>query len=112
MVVAETFFSLGVRDMERATAFYVGALGASVSFSSPGWSSLHIAGVRVGLFPDPEHEPSRVGLHFVVDDLAAAEASVKRVGGRVEVSAAEVAPGVLVSDVTDTEGNTFSLRRQ
>ncbi len=47
--VTETFFAVEVEDMQRAIAFYVSALGATVMFSSAGWSSLRIAGVRVGL---------------------------------------------------------------
>ena len=66
MTVTETFFSVGVGDMQRATAFYVQALGANVMFSSPGWSSLRIAGVRMALHLDPAHGGGRMGLHFAV----------------------------------------------
>ena len=109
MTVTETFFSILVNDMDRAVAFYVQALGATATSVSPTWSSLHIAGVRVGLFYH-EHAPCRVGLHFVVDDLDAAHARIERAGGSIVTASVEVAPGVVVSDVTDTEGNTFSLR--
>jgi predicted enzyme related to lactoylglutathione lyase len=112
MTVTETFFSLEVTDMRRATAFYVGALGAIVVFASPSWSSLRIAGVRLGLFLHPEHTAGRVGLHFVVSDLAASRADIERVGGRIGAPSGEVAPGVVITDVTDTEGNTFSLRQE
>jgi predicted enzyme related to lactoylglutathione lyase len=112
MVVTETFFSVGVRDMDRATAFYVDALGAIAVFASPGWSSLRIAGVRVGLALDPRHEGTRVGLHFAVGDLATAQADVERAGGRVVEHSIEVAPGVVVADVTDTEGNIFALTQR
>ena len=109
MTVTETFFGVGVVDMRRATAFYVDALGATVAFASPNWSSLRIAGVRLGLNLDPEHAPSRIGLHFVVSDLAAARDDVERAGGRIVAATIEVAPGVVVADVTDTEANTFTL---
>ena len=112
MDVTELFFSVAVRDMQRATAFYVGALGATVTFASPGWSSLRIAGVRLGLGLDPRHTPSRVGLHAVTHDLAAACADVERAGGRVVSPSNEVVPGVFAADVTDTEGNTFSLSKR
>jgi predicted enzyme related to lactoylglutathione lyase len=59
VVVTETFFSVDVADMPRATAFYVGALGAVVVFASPG-----------------------------------------------------LAPGVVLADVTDTEGNGFALTQR
>ncbi len=65
MRVVETFFSVSVDDMARATRFYVEALGAAV----------------------------------------------ERAGGRVVAAEVEVAPGVVVADVVDTEANTFTLTR-
>jgi predicted enzyme related to lactoylglutathione lyase len=107
--VLETFVSVEVMDMDRATAFYVAALGAQVIFASPGWSSLKIAGVRVGLALSPGHAPSRTGLHFAVGDLGGARAAVARAGGRNDGSPTEVAPGVILSRAVDSEGNTFTL---
>lgn len=109
MVITETFFSVAVRDMPRATEFYVDALGATVATALPFWTSLHVAGVRVGLALVPEHHPQRVGLHFVVSDLEDACARVERAGGSIVAPRIEVAPGVFAAQVTDTEGNTFSF---
>jgi predicted enzyme related to lactoylglutathione lyase len=106
--VTETFFSVDVKDMQRATALYVHALGATVVFSSVGWSSLRIAGVRVGLTLSPEHVASRVGLHFAVSDLTIARAEVERAGGFAS-SPVEVAPGVVIVRCDDSEGNSFTL---
>ena len=112
MTVRETFFAIEVKDMPRATAFYVAALGASVLFTSPGWTSLRIAGVRVGLAWNPDHAPCRVGLHFAVDDLRDACAQIEAAGGQLVAASVEVAPGVIVADVADTEDNTFSLTQR
>lgn len=109
-IVSETFFSLSVRDMDRAVMFYSNAFGATRKWSSQRWSSLELAGVRIGLFCDVEHVGSRVGLHFAVSDLAAARAAVNREGGKAVAPAATVAPGVEVAEVADTEGNIFSLQ--
>ncbi|MSP63858.1 MAG: hypothetical protein EXR72_26635 [Myxococcales bacterium] len=79
-------------------------------FASASWSSLRIAGVRLGLFLHPEHVAGKVGLHFVVSDLAAAGADVERAGGRIVGSSIEVAPGVVIAEVMDAEGNSFTLR--
>jgi predicted enzyme related to lactoylglutathione lyase len=111
-VPSEMFFSIEVNDMQRATRFYVDAFGAAVVFASPGWSSLHIAGVRLGLALDPGHTGNRVGLHLVVGDLASARADVEQAGGSIVAPAVEVAPGVLVADVADSEGNRFSLSQR
>jgi predicted enzyme related to lactoylglutathione lyase len=107
--VVETFFSIAVRDMERATNFYVTAFGATVAFALPFWSSLHVASVRLGLALVPEHAGGTTGLHFGVVDLADARAWIERAGGRIVRASVEVAPGVVVSDVEDTEGNGFAL---
>jgi len=109
VTVTETFFSVDVEDMQRAIAFYVNAFGAAVPFSSAGWTSLRIAGVRLGLALAAEPSAGAVGLHFAVRDLAAARSAVERAGGAVASSPYEVAPGVMVVGVTDTEGNTFTL---
>ncbi len=109
MKITEAFFSVQVGDMKRAVAFYTGALGATASFESEVWSSLHIAGVRIGLFLNP-HEPRRIGLHFLVEDLDAAKAEVEQAGGQV-LETVEAAPGVVLCEVLDTEGNAFTLRQ-
>jgi|HubBroStandDraft_2_1064218.scaffolds.fasta_scaffold594062_1 predicted enzyme related to lactoylglutathione lyase len=109
MTVTETFFSVEVEDMPRATAFYVGAFGALVAYSTPRWSSLRIAGVRLGLAFSPGHAHGRVGLHFAVRDIPATCAEVERAGGRVVEPKIEVAPGVVQAWVVDTEGNSFAL---
>jgi predicted enzyme related to lactoylglutathione lyase len=110
MAVTEMFFALPVADMRRATDFYSQAFGASVRFATPGWSSLVIAGVRLGLFPSPGHAGA-FGLHFVVTDLAGARADVERAGGRVGAPPQAVAPGVVIAEVTDSEGNQVVLRQ-
>jgi predicted enzyme related to lactoylglutathione lyase len=110
--VVETFFSVEVRDMSRATAFYVTALGATVVFALPFWTSLRIAGVRIGLALSPEATGSRSGLHFAVTDLDAARAHIERAGGRLLGAPTEVAAGVVIADVMDTEGNTLTLTRR
>src|SRR5687768_11533118 len=106
MRVQETFFSVYVRDMQRAATFYKKALGATVDFISPTWSSLVIAGVRVSLVLR-EHEPSPIGIHFIVDDVALACAAVMRAGGEI-APAVEASHGVVMAEVSDTEGNTFT----
>ena len=110
MIVSETFVVLCVADMARATAFYTRALGATVAFAIPTFTTLRIAGVRVGLALDAAAAGHASGLHFVADDLAAAAAEIERAGGRVTVAPREVAPGVILLDATDSEGNAFAIR--
>jgi predicted enzyme related to lactoylglutathione lyase/2-polyprenyl-3-methyl-5-hydroxy-6-metoxy-1,4-benzoquinol methylase len=110
MAVTEVFFVVEVRDMERARRFYQEALGATVAFATPRWSSLLISGVRLGLALNPDRAPGRIGIHFAVDDLATASSAVERAGGHVIEPAMEAAPGVILAHVSDTEGNAFVLQ--
>ena len=105
-MVTETFFAVLVTDMQRAIAFYSTALGAQVKFSTPGWTSLMIAGVRLGLAPGT---PGPTGLHFAVADLKQASAAIERAGGRCDAPV-ELQPGIVIANATDTEGNGFTLR--
>jgi predicted enzyme related to lactoylglutathione lyase len=108
VTVVETFFAQPVADMARATAFYQRAFGATVSFSSPVWASLHVAGVRIGLYPDAAGRS--VGLHFIVENLAATRAGIEHAGGRMGATV-EPAPGVSLTMASDSEGNTITLRQ-
>ena len=92
----------------QETTFYAEALGATVVFASPGWTSLRIAGVRVALALDASHTGTPMGLHFAVSDLAAVRAAIARAGGATG-DVVEVAPGVILVDATDTEGNSFTI---
>jgi predicted enzyme related to lactoylglutathione lyase len=95
--------------MERARQFYVRAFEASVQYASPVWSSLLIAGVRLGLEATPSDTARNTGLHFVVEDLGLACDAVANAGGAVVADATEVQPGVVIADAADTEGNLFTL---
>jgi len=106
--VTETFFTIGVQDMDRATAFYVAAFNASVSFASAMWTSLVIAGVRIALVLDARRA-IRSGLHFSVRELSAACADVERAHGVVVTARIEVTVGVVIAEVRDTEGNALTL---
>src|SRR6188768_143600 len=103
MIVTETFFSIAVTDMARATAFYTRAFGAKVSFATPGWTSLYVAGVRLGLAPGT---PGPCGLHFAIDEVSPV---IAEAGGQIGETI-QAAPGVVLTMVTDSEGNTLTLR--
>lgn len=91
--VTETFFAVTVRDMARATAFYRAAVGATVVFASAEWTSLVVAGVRVALSLDVAASGGPTGLHFVVADVARAQAEIAQAGGVAGAAGVTVAPG-------------------
>jgi predicted enzyme related to lactoylglutathione lyase len=108
--VTETFFAIEVADIHRATAFYRRALGAEILFESARWTSIRLAGVRLGLALVPGHTGGRNGLHLAVTDLPAAREAITAAGGVATAAPVEVAPGVVIVEVGDTEGNRFILR--
>jgi predicted enzyme related to lactoylglutathione lyase len=108
--VTETFFAVEVTDMPRVIAFYTAAFEATVLFRTDRWTSLRIAGVRVGLsLAEPAQR--KIGLHFAVGDLTAACRAIGAAGGRVLEPLLEPTPGVTLAYVADTEGNAFTLTR-
>jgi predicted enzyme related to lactoylglutathione lyase len=108
--VTETFFAVEVADMLRAIAFYEQAFGADVMFATARWTSIKLAGVRLGLAQTPRYAGGRNGLHLAVIDLPAARAAITAAGGVATAAPVEVAPGVVIAEVGDTEGNRFILR--
>ena len=110
MRVQKTYFMLMAQDMDRALAFYEGALGLRRAFASPEWSELLSGGSVVALHGGGDGRPTRTGLGFEVDDLEEACAAVLAQGGTV-VRAPEDRPGepIRLAEVRDTEGNGFSL---
>jgi predicted enzyme related to lactoylglutathione lyase len=108
--VTETFFAIEVANMDRAITFYRTALGAQVMFASPLWTSIKLAGVRLGLAYIKDHPGGRNGLHLAVLDLYGARAAIAAAGGTASAAPIEVAAGVVLAEVADTEGNRFILR--
>lgn len=108
--VTETFFAIEVADMNRAIEFYRAAFGADVMFATARWTSIKLAGVRLGLALTPDYTGGRNGLHLAVIDLPEARAAITAAGGVATAAPAEVAPGVVIAEVGDSEGNRFILR--
>jgi predicted enzyme related to lactoylglutathione lyase len=80
-----TFFELGVADADRARAFYEGLFGWRMEPGPSGQGyAIDTGGVPGGLHSgDPEAVPY---LFFGVDDLDAAVARVRELGGTVQES--------------------------
>lgn len=101
---------LMVVDMDRALHFYVDAFAATVSFQTPYWSELDVAGATVALHPGRTGGDRDTGLGFEVDDLDAASESAVSGGGRVADPPRErPGEGVRIAQFVDTEGNIISV---
>jgi predicted enzyme related to lactoylglutathione lyase len=110
MNVTEMFIAVSVANMKRAVAFYVQAFGATATHESSHWSSLHIAGVRLGLSLNEEHAGERSGLHFAVDNLSASLQAIEAAGGKTKMKPTNLGGGVVIASALDTEGNEVMLR--
>jgi catechol 2,3-dioxygenase-like lactoylglutathione lyase family enzyme len=111
---------LYVRDMAAQVAFYRDTLGLSVhdpkeltDYSEEYWVTFHTGGCVLALHGGGE---GRLGedapkIVFGVLDLAAARTTLVEKAIRTgEIR--EAAPGVLVCDCEDPEGNSFSLEQK
>ena len=110
-----TFFELGVEDAERARAFYTGLFGWQMD-PGPGGGGFVIdtGGTPGGLHPgDPGGTPY---LFFGVDDIEAAAARVRELGGTVDDAdvqgdEASVARFGHFRLCRDDQGSPFGLHR-
>jgi len=108
--VRKTYFMLMVVDMSRALRFYTDGFGASVSFSSPHWSELTVAGATLALHSGGDGSEKSTGLGFEVDDLDAALQQATSVGGRITSPARDrPAERIRLAELADTEGNVLSV---
>jgi predicted enzyme related to lactoylglutathione lyase len=109
------FFELGVEDAERGRAFYEGLFGWSFEPgpSGAGWV-IATPTIRGGMHPGDQGAAPY--LFFAVDDLDAALARVRELGGTVEDTLPE---GDAESEerfgrfrlCTDDQGSTFGLHQ-
>jgi predicted enzyme related to lactoylglutathione lyase len=110
-----TFFELGVEDAGRARTFYTGVFGWTME-PGPGGNGFVIdtGGVPGGLHPgDPGATPY---LFFGVDDIDAAVARVRELGGTVEEANVEgddasVARFGRFRMCRDDQGSAFGLHQ-
>jgi predicted enzyme related to lactoylglutathione lyase len=109
------FFELGVADADRARAFYTGVFGWAMEPGPSGNGyTIDAGGVRGGLHGgDPEAVPY---LFFGVDDIEAALARVRELGGEVldtdvEGDAASVARFGRFKLCRDDQGSPFGLHQ-
>jgi predicted enzyme related to lactoylglutathione lyase len=93
-----------VSDMRRAIAFYRDMLGLEPEFESEHWTTFRTGACTLALHPgSAPPDPT-----FLVEDAAAERQRLVAAG--VEVSEIrEPTPGLTVFDVTDSEGNRFSI---
>ncbi len=107
--VTRTYFMITVTDMERALDFYRGVLGPIVRAETPTWSELKFGDSTVALHLSDTPNPRYTGLGVEVEDLSAAYYAVLERGGQVLAGPLTELTGLLSYEVSDSEGNTFTI---
>ena len=109
--LSEVKFILTVQDMDRAIKFYRDVLGLEVKSSSPHWSELVFNTAIIALHGGGSGAFCPTGLSFTVDDIEAAVRKISDHGGCSVRSGPEDRgeEGIILAEVTDSEGNGFML---
>jgi predicted enzyme related to lactoylglutathione lyase len=95
-------------DMERAVRFWTDTFGLKVKEQSEDWSELTFGQAIVALHGGDDEGPQPSGLGFDVDDMESACNAVIDAGGSLVWGPNEEADaGLLLAQLTDTEGNEF-----
>ena len=111
-----THIALAVRDVERASRFYQGVLGAVEVYRQSAFAQLQTPGTRdvIVLEEAPERAGTRGGVgHFgfrlrAAADIGAAVAAVEAAGGRVRETG-EFVPGEPYLFAIDPDGYEFEI---
>lgn len=105
--VTRTYFMLNVEQMDRAVSFYREVLGPVIRYESETWTEIKIGDATVALHAGGG-PPKPTGLTVEVFDLDEACDAVLRMGGEV-VDGPRSQGTVRVAEVSDTEGNGFTV---
>lgn len=108
--------AIGVKDLDRAIAFYRDVLGLRFLFTAPpGMAFLDCGGVRL-LLGGPEsgsQDPGSGVLYYFVDDIHSAVDTLRSRGVRFEKDATLIARlsdrDVWLAEFEDSEGNPAAL---
>lgn len=98
-----------VSNAEKAKAFYTAFLGQEPYADSPYYIGYRNGDQEIGL--DPNSSLGPIG-YIDVDDIQKCVAELVAVGGNVIQDPTDVAQGLLVAKVKDTDGNVVGLRQQ
>ncbi len=98
-----------VSDIDKATTFYSKFLGLEPYAQSPYYVGFRVGDQEIGLDPNSKTGPIA---YTDVEDIKASLAEMTSVGAEVVQDITDVASGLLVAQVKDTDGNVVGLRQQ
>jgi predicted enzyme related to lactoylglutathione lyase len=97
-----------VSDLDAAKAVYTALLGVPHT-DQPYYVGYNVEGFEVGLNPQGDTDEGPVAFADV-DDVDATRESLLAAGATERTAPREVAPGVRICVLEDTDGNPFGLR--
>jgi predicted enzyme related to lactoylglutathione lyase len=101
-----------VKDLDQAKATFTALFGVEPHADSPYYAGYEIDGSEIGLVPGG-HDQGMTGpeAYYDVEDINATLDALKVAGAVVVQEPRDVAMGLLVAKVRDTEGNIVGVRQ-
>jgi predicted enzyme related to lactoylglutathione lyase len=98
-----------VSDIDKATTFYTKFLGVEPYAKSPYYVGFRVGDQEIGLDPNSKIGPIA---YTDVEDIKASLAEMTSMGAEVVQDITDVANGLLIAQVKDTNGNVVGFRQQ
>jgi hypothetical protein len=98
-----------VKDLEKAKEEFARLLGAGPYVDELYYVGYRIEGWEIGL--DPHGSSNGPIAYWETEDIAARVDELRSVGWQVTSDAKDVGGGLLVAQLTDSNGNTIGLRQ-
>ena len=102
-------FVYPVKDIGKAKTFYSKFLGVEPYVESPYYVGYRVGDQEIGLAPNSEVGPIA---YTDVEDIKASLKEMTNVGAKIVQDIKDVANGLLIAQVKDTNGNVVGLRQQ
>jgi len=101
-----------VKDLDQAKATFTALFGVEPHADSPYYAGYEVDGSEIGLVPGG-HDQGMTGpeAYYDVVDINAALEALKGAGAAVVQEPRDVAMGLLVAKVRDSEGNIIGVRQ-
>jgi predicted enzyme related to lactoylglutathione lyase len=97
-----------VKDTEKAKAFFDEFLGVKPYVDSEYYIGYKVGDLEIGLDPNSDIGPIS---YIDVDDIEESLEKLTEVGGEIVQDVTDVANGLLVAKVRDTDGNVVGYRQ-
>ena len=101
-----------VKDLDQAKATFTALFGVVPHVDSPYYVGYEVSGHEIGLIPNG-HDQGMTGPepYYDVEDIDATLAALQGAGAMVVQEPTDVAAGLLVAKVRDTEGNLIGVKQ-